>query len=129
MRKIKKLATLVGVLILSIANFAFEISDLRFGEIVKVGEKKVKEYTLTNNTTTEKIYKLGIEGDNLIKIIPNTMTLKPLQEKKFKIEVEGNNIVGKHEYFLNIKEINKEQSKDKVDINKTIRIKQTYTVN
>ena len=129
MRKIRKLATLVGVLVLSTITFAFEISDLKFGESVKVGEKKFKEYTLTNNTTTDKIYKLGIEGQNPIKITPNAITLKPLQEKKFKIEVEGKEPIGKHDYFLTIKEINKDQSTDRVDINKTIRIKQTYTVN
>ena len=128
MEKIRKVIMTAGVFFLTFVASALEINDLKFGERIEAGGRKSKEYILTNNTTVEKIYRLSIEEEYPVEIIPDAITLKSLEEKKFKIQVEGKQPVGKYEYFLNIKEINKEKSQDKVDINKNIRIKQEYIV-
>lgn len=128
MSKIKKQIIIVGFLLLNIKSFSFQINELKFGEKIKVGTSKTKEFIITNNTNISKIYKLEVEKKKNIKIFPNVFTLNPLSKRYFKIKVNANEPKGKYDYFLVIKEMNKDSSINSLDLNKTIRIKQNYIV-
>ena len=116
------------MIFLSTLSFAFKIDELEFGKILNTNQKMDKVFTLENNNTETKIYKISVEGDKNVKITPNLLNLQPHQSKKFKLEVTAKKPKGEHSYFLIITEVRKEALKKEVGINKIIKIKQKYTI-
>lgn len=128
MRKIRKIKTICLILILSALCFAFKIDELELNKVIKQNERVDKVFTITNNEIETKIYKVSIEGDENVRVIPSVLNLLPQENKKFRIEVMGKNIRGNYEYFLVIREINKKSLEKGVNLNKIIKIKQKYII-
>lgn len=125
MRKIKFIYLMI---FLSTLCFAFKIDELEFNKIVDQNKKVEKIFNLTNNGLESKLYKITIEGDNNIKVTPSLLNLLPQESQEFKVEVTGNSFKGNHNYFLVIKEVKKKQFNKGITLNKTIKIKQKYTI-
>lgn len=107
--------------------YALKIDDLKFDKTIKQNEIEKKEFTLTNSEIDEKIYRLSIEDDKNVKVLPNIIQLKPFENKKIQIQVKGIGNKGERNYFLVIKEIEKIKQ-NKININKSVKIKQTYKI-
>lgn len=116
------------MLLLNTFSYGFKINDLNFNEKISRGESQTKEFVLTNNDTNSKIYRILIEGDEDVKVMPNILTIDYLSSKKIKIKVDANKSKGDYSYFLVIKEIEKQLKEQGVDINKIIKIKQSYQI-
>ncbi|MGO5426347.1 hypothetical protein [Fusobacterium mortiferum] len=111
--------------------FAFEINTIRFDEEVSKGKKVSKTFSVGNNSEKVKVYKLAIEGDKNVKVKPNAITIKPFERKEFTIEVNGKK-KGENQYYLMIKEIktsvSQKENEEGIELLKTIKILQKYTV-
>ena len=112
---------------LSMNLYALKIDDLKFDKIIKKNETQKKEFILTNNEVDEKIYRLTIENDKNVKVLPNIIQLKSYESKKIQIQVKGSEGKGDRNYYLVIKEIQKTKQ-NKININKSVKIKQTYKI-
>lgn len=111
--------------------FSFEINSIRFDEELLSGQKKSKTFSVGNSSKKEKLYRLTIEGDKNVRVKPTTLNIKPFERKEFTIEVNGKK-KGENQYYLVIKEIkssaSQEETKEGIDLLKTIKILQKYTV-
>lgn len=111
--------------------FSFEINSIRFDEELLSGQKKSKTFSVGNSSKKEKLYRFTIEGDKNVRVKPTTLNIKPFERKEFTIEVNGKK-KGENQYYLVIKEIkssaSQEETKEGIDLLKTIKILQKYTV-
>ncbi|WP_297597281.1 hypothetical protein [uncultured Cetobacterium sp.] len=128
MRGIKNIFKLIIMLLLNTFSYGFKINDLNFNEKISRGESQTKEFILTNNDINSKIYRILIEGDEDVKVMPNILTIDYLSSKKIKIKVDANKSKGDYSYFLVIKEIEKQLKEQGVGINKIVKIKQSYQI-
>lgn len=123
---IEKVFRIMLLYLLSITlSFSLELSDKDFGEKIKVGKTKTREYVITNNSELEKEYYFSTTDRN-VKISPKGFRLIPFESRKIKISAKPKKR-GKYEYYLEIKEVIREQKENSVNINKLFRIRQEYT--
>lgn len=116
--------------ILSFSMFALKINDTDMDVSIKMGEKREKTFTLTNDKSYPLRYKLSIENNiKGVSVTPKTLVIPAFEKKEFKVSVFGDK-KGEKKYFLVLEEngLNLDKKGSSAKIKMKYRIKQKYGV-